>query len=161
MRKTMAPDGADTKGHNYVTALARGLELLHILQAETGGAVQLVGISPARSVRKLRKQQRNEAASSSAAGEAGALPPPTLVVDPNAPETLGPLTSTAHEPRPRTFVPARKSAGGKAPVRYVATKAARKVAPYDLPHRKSAPPRSQRRWGPAAQKKKGAHSPCT
>ena len=88
------------------------------------------------------KQQRNEAASSSAAGEAGALPPPTLVVDPNAPETLRPLTSTAHEPRPRTFVPARKSAGGKAPVRYVATKAARKVAPYTVAGKSAAPRKS-------------------
>ena len=76
--------------------------------------------------RPWKQQQRNEAASSSAAGDAEALPPPTLVVDPNAPETLRPPTSTAHEP-------ARKSAGGKAPVRYVATKAARKVAPYGIP----------------------------
>lgn len=39
MRKTMAPDGADTKGHNYVTALARGLELLRCF----GDAAEYLG----------------------------------------------------------------------------------------------------------------------
>ncbi|WP_348765216.1 IclR family transcriptional regulator [uncultured Salinisphaera sp.] len=39
MRKTMAPDSPDTKGHNYVTALARGLELLRCF----GDAAEYLG----------------------------------------------------------------------------------------------------------------------
>ncbi|WP_353179605.1 IclR family transcriptional regulator [Salinisphaera sp. T5B8] len=39
MRKTMSSDSADTKGHNYVTALARGLELLRCF----GDAAEYLG----------------------------------------------------------------------------------------------------------------------
>ena len=67
-------------------------------------------------------------ASSSAAAEAAAPSPPSLVVDPNAPVSLrkqAPAGSSAAQE------PARKSAGGKAPVKQLATKAARKAAaPY-------------------------------
>ena len=75
--------------------------------------------------RPWQQQQRNEAAFSSAAGEAAALPLPYIVVDPNAPVTLRELSLTS-----TTQGPARKSAGGKAPVKQLATKAARKAAPY-------------------------------
>ncbi len=39
MRKTISPDSPDTKGHNYVTALARGLELLRCF----GDAAEYLG----------------------------------------------------------------------------------------------------------------------